>query len=123
MKGMWTLLSGKGQTYNSPLPPRIGFLVVDNRSTEAYAVFNRLGQINNPEGLSNPTLDALIVTATNSGGGGSELAPDPNLGITWTVRATAEANSWRSVTYGNGVFVAVAFDGTNWVMTSPDGVT
>ena len=44
-------------------------------------------------------------------------------GVTWTARADTEANKWRSVTYGNGLFVAVAFDGTNRVMTSPDGVT
>ena len=39
--------------------------------------------------------------------------------------AAAEANIWSSVTYGNGLFVAVAFSGsgTNRVMTSPDGVT
>ena len=44
-------------------------------------------------------------------------------GIAWTARAAAEANVWRAVTYGNGLFVAVAFDGTNRVMTSPDGIT
>ena len=41
----------------------------------------------------------------------------------WTARTAAEANSWRSVTYGNGTFVAVAGNGTSRVMTSPDGVT
>jgi hypothetical protein len=44
-------------------------------------------------------------------------------GITWTARAAAEANRWNGVTYGNGLFVAVAYDGTNSVMTSPDGIT
>ena len=34
----------------------------------------------------------------------------------------AEASSWVSATYGNGLFVAVAQDGTNPVMTSPDGI-
>jgi hypothetical protein len=39
-------------------------------------------------------------------------------------RATAaEANTWTSVTYGNGQFVAVALGGTHQVMTSPDGMT
>ena len=34
-------------------------------------------------------------------------------GISWTAASAAdEANSWRSVTYGNGKFVAVATDGT-----------
>ena len=29
-------------------------------------------------------------------------------GITWTDRTAAEANQWFSVTYGNGLFVAVS---------------
>jgi len=44
-------------------------------------------------------------------------------GITWTSRTSAADNSWQSVTYGNGLFVAVSYDGTNRVMTSPDGIT
>lgn len=36
----------------------------------------------------------------------------------WTPQTAAEANGWRSVTYGNGLFVAVAWDGTHRVMTS-----
>jgi len=41
----------------------------------------------------------------------------------WTARAASEANGWQAVTYGNGLFVAVSSDGTNRVMTSPDGIT
>ncbi len=45
-------------------------------------------------------------------------------GITWTSRTSAADNNWRGVTYGNGLFVAVAYTGTgNRVMTSPDGIT
>ena len=44
-------------------------------------------------------------------------------GITWTARSAAEANGWYSVTYGNGLFVAVSQDGTNRIMTSTDGIT
>ena len=44
-------------------------------------------------------------------------------GVIWTARAAAEANEWNGVTYGNGLFVAVAQSGTNRVMTSPDGAT
>jgi hypothetical protein len=41
-------------------------------------------------------------------------------GITWTSRSSAADLVWKSVTYGNGLFVAVAFSGTgNRVMTSP----
>jgi hypothetical protein len=42
--------------------------------------------------------------------------------ITWTAQTAAENNSWKSVTYGEGIFVAVSSDGTNRVMTSPDGI-
>jgi hypothetical protein len=42
-------------------------------------------------------------------------------GVTWTARTAPDAE-WFSVTYGDGLFVAVG-DGTKPVMTSPDGVT
>ena len=47
-----------------------------------------------------------------------------NLGETgtWEAVAATEANSWRSVAYGNGRFVAVAIDGSNRVMYSDNGV-
>ncbi|AEP10665.1 WD40/YVTN/BNR-like repeat-containing protein [Micavibrio aeruginosavorus] len=44
----------------------------------------------------------------------------PTMG--WAVTAPPEANSWSNVTYGNGLFVAVSTNGTNRIMTSPDGV-
>ncbi len=44
-------------------------------------------------------------------------------GTTWTARTAAEANQWQSVTYGNGLFAAVASTGTNRMMSSPDGIT
>ncbi len=46
-----------------------------------------------------------------------------NNGVTWTGRSASAANNWLSVTYGNGLFVAVAETGTNRVMTSSDGIT
>ena len=45
-------------------------------------------------------------------------------GSIWTLCTSAADNDWLSVTYGNGMFVAVANTGTgNRVMTSPDGIT
>ena len=43
----------------------------------------------------------------------------------WTSRTSAADSTWRGITYGNGLFVAVSsFSGTgNNVMTSPDGIT
>ena len=44
--------------------------------------------------------------------------------VFWTIRTSAADNNWLSVTYGNGLYVAVANTGTgNRVMTSPDGIT
>ncbi len=44
-------------------------------------------------------------------------------GLKWTSQTNPVDNSWRAVTYGNGMFVAISTDGTgNRVMTSPDGV-
>lgn len=51
---------------------------------------------------------------------------DPGIqaGINWRTRSTTVNNSWNSVTYGNGLFVAVSNTGTgNRVMTSSDGIT
>jgi len=45
-----------------------------------------------------------------------------NAGVKWATSSAAENNNWTSVTYGNGLFVAVAMGGTNRVMTSPDGI-
>ena len=43
-------------------------------------------------------------------------------GIDWTIQNMGFDLNWFSVTYGNGLFVAVAGNGTgNRVMTSPDG--
>ena len=41
-------------------------------------------------------------------------------GVNWTAVAATEANAWSSVAYGNGVWVAVSFSGTNRVMRSTD---
>jgi hypothetical protein len=45
-------------------------------------------------------------------------------GINWTLRTPSADILWSSVTYGNGLFVAVAQDlSGNVIMTSPDGIT
>jgi len=46
----------------------------------------------------------------------------PN-GINWTARSVAASYDWTSVTYGNGLFVAVSQTGAgDRVMTSPNGI-
>ena len=46
------------------------------------------------------------------------------IGVDWTSRAAAD-NSWQSVAYGNGLFVAISSGGvtSGQIMTSPDGIT
>jgi len=69
------------------------------------------------------TLTARVSYADQSGYRDSTATATVVNGMgTWTARAAAEANGWMSVTYGNGLFVAVSGDGTNRVMTSPDGI-
>ena len=44
-------------------------------------------------------------------------------GINWTSRTPSEAMAFQDISFGNGLFVAVARSGTNRIMTSPDGIT
>ncbi|MFM9052272.1 MAG: beta strand repeat-containing protein [Bacteroidota bacterium] len=82
-------------------------------------------------GLTNCTSYDIKIRAVNITGGGAASTSvvgkprDGQLGgINWTTRTSAANNIWNSVTYGNGLFVAVSSDGTgNRVMTSPDGIT
>ncbi len=41
----------------------------------------------------------------------------------WTERIAPDLRLWSSITYGNGLFVAVSLDGDDQAMTSPDGFT
>ena len=55
---------------------------------------------------------------------GISPAATADAGANWTSQTSAADITWRSVTYGNGLFVAVASSGAgNRVMTSADGIT
>ena len=69
-----------------------------------------------PRRFASTVMVGLLVLAAVAG----PATPARADGETWTAQAAAEANSWRSVAYGNGLWVAVAYDGANRVMTSPD---
>ncbi len=71
--------------------------------------------------LSRIAAGVVLVVAVVAG---ASAASAEVAGIDWTSRTSAADNDWYSVTYGNGLFVAVAGSGTgNQVMTSPDGIT
>lgn len=67
--------------------------------------------------------------AVANGDGGTTQAMTSSDGLTWTLRSTPASQSnhnWRSVAYGNGVYVAVASGGSgtgNKAMYSADGIT
>ena len=64
--------------------------------------------------------NGVYVAVAESGDGQRVMTSSD--GVTWTLRTPlTEALSWKSVTFGAGLFVAVS-DG-NDVMTSPDGIT
>ena len=70
----------------------------------------------NPVALSSSVFKLTIQSGVH--------AASASTGITWTGRTSAADNDWYSVTYGNGIFVAVASSGSgNLVMTSPNGAT
>lgn len=65
-----------------------------------------------------PTAYSASVENGNGGGNGGGGVP----GEDWTIRSSAADNQWAAVTYGNGLFVAVAITGSgNRVMTSING--
>ena len=58
-------------------------------------------------GTLSPTAMVLFVAVSSEGGNRVMTSSD---GITWTARSAAGNNDfWYSVTYGNGLFVAVGF--------------
>ncbi len=60
------------------------------------------------------TTTASFVSSGNSGG------------AEWVTSTTATGHTWSSITYGNGLFVAVGgtdSSGNSSIMTSPDGIT
>ena len=67
--------------------------------------------------------NGLFVTVGNSGGSGTVWTSED--GFVWTSRTAASNDTWSNITYGNGLFVAVAisYSAGGGIMTSPDGIT
>ncbi|MEI9958995.1 MAG: T9SS type A sorting domain-containing protein [Ferruginibacter sp.] len=61
----------------------------------------------------------FVAVANSAASATSSVMTSPD-GITWTAR-TAPIKLWSSVTYGNGMYVAVGY-AADALMTSPDGV-
>src|SRR3989338_9105023 len=71
----------------------------------------------------NIAIPATCVKGTCTGSNTIVIVAKLRAGIEWTSRTSAASLRWDGITYGNGLFVAVAWSGLgNRVMTSPDGI-
>jgi parallel beta-helix repeat protein len=114
--------AGTGTRYANQQNNTAGDLVIKpgTDSATAFQIQNAAGtSIFNVNTIAN-RVEVSTLSVTNL-----EVPGDlVNKGITWTARTNPVDNLWNSVTYGNGMYVAVAGTGTgDRVMTSPDGVT
>jgi archaellum component FlaC len=65
----------------------------------------------------------LFVAIADHDGDTNRVITSVDGGETWTPREVPAGNdSWRSIAYGNGIFVAVAIGGNHRIMISPDAV-
>jgi hypothetical protein len=67
----------------------------------------------------------FVAVSRSTAGAGSIIGATSADGITWTERAMPASSRWSSITYGGGLFTAVAGDGddTTDVATSVDGIS
>jgi len=105
-----------------------GNITIDGDITTGtgYPYYQSLGTENivNPPSTTR-TVHGVNITAMNKRTRASYASAEACV-ETWTSRSSAsEANNWQSVCWSPelSIFVAVAYGGTNRVMTSPDGIT
>jgi len=103
-----------------------GFFVATRSNGVSYSTDGIVWNATNPVGFVGGKLafgNGLFVNVANSGGSGIIFtSPD---GFVWTSRTAASNDTWSAITYGNGLFVAVAiaYGAGGGIMTSPDGIT
>jgi hypothetical protein len=76
-----------------------------------------------PIGIDMNNYDISMGTGQIRMSGGGTFTSDNSINYDWILRASPADYVWFSITYGAGLFVAMAYDGSNnSVMTSPDGI-
>ncbi len=91
-------------------------------TSRTAAAMNNWSSVTYGNGLFVAVACGVNASSCNTTGGGYRVMVSED-GIIWTGVVAPEANQWKNVTYGNGLFVAVASTGSDRVMTSPDGIT
>ncbi|MEQ9424889.1 MAG: LamG-like jellyroll fold domain-containing protein [Cyclobacteriaceae bacterium] len=66
-------------------------------------------------------LNGQFIAVAYNFSGGSLIMTSPD-GLNWTGQNAGITKAWTSVSFGNGLYVAVSSDNHNQVITSPDGV-
>jgi hypothetical protein len=115
-------VTGKGDVGLGNATPSARLTLSASTTSPTSNLFEIQNSINSARYFS---VSATATTMFSSSASGTlEVVGDiVSKGAAWTARAAASTNAWRSVAYGNGLFVAVSTDGVgNRVMTSPDGL-
>ena len=79
-----------------------------------------------PTGYGTATITVSVTSTSNCSAVSKtcSITVEGVSGSDWMIQPNVTGNSWRSVCYGDGMFVAVAYTGdSDRVMTSPDGIT
>ncbi|MFN3692527.1 MAG: hypothetical protein ACK4SL_00325 [Candidatus Paceibacteria bacterium] len=115
--GLSQFTDGGATTYLTALNENFG--VGTTSSTSKLTIQGDSGSLN------------IFNVATSTGASVLKVMADSNVelsgrlidvGVTWTARSAAgNDDSWNSVTYGNGIFVAISA-GSDRLMTSSDGI-
>jgi len=101
--------------------PNINDLKINNRKTQNDTDIGKrlIASAITNNGVSTSSFDSFQTMASKIGSIEGPFLP----GTKWISCTSAADNQWRSICFGNGLFVAIANNGTgNRVMTSPDGV-
>jgi outer membrane protein OmpA-like peptidoglycan-associated protein len=110
------LLAGKGGPYGSK---RDGNGYSDGRFS---VTDEQMSYLDNFQGIA--CGNGTAVAVADGQGPDSLISSKTSLYASWRGRTPAAHLNWTSITYGKGMFVAVASSGTgNRVMTSPDGIS
>jgi hypothetical protein len=116
--------SSKFVSVGRPVPGQPDRVMTSPNGTTWTGVEHNLGPVNFNDIVYANNIFVAVASLNQAGDNGVRVMTSPD-GINWTGRSAPNAD-WQSVTYGNGIFVAVATvvngGGATKVMTSANGI-